>query len=432
MVLGRLAWAAALAATLAAPVQAERGFVRLFDGKSLAGWTLEGGAGPGYVVRDGELVCPSDGGGVLFTEREYADFVFRFEFKLDKAGNNGVAIRAPKEGSLAYDGMEVQILDDSDPMYANLEPGQYHGSIYRVVPARRGALKPVGQWNREEITAIGRRITVRLNGKVIVDADLNQVTDPGVLAEHPGILRDRGRIGFMGHGPAEVSFRNISIRDLSKPERDNVPPTGFTALFDGRTLHGWKGLVGNPITRAAMSPDALRAAEEAATARALQHWSVVDGCITYDGKNDSLCTARDYGDFELLVDWKIPPGGDSGLYLRGTPQVQIWDNPIGSGGLYNNQRNPSTPAMKADNPPGEWNRFRVLMLGEKVTVWLNDRLVVRNVTMENYWDRSRPIFPTGQIELQHHGSQLWFKNIYIREIGPSAAPAASGSSRTGR
>ncbi|HSV74957.1 MAG TPA: DUF1080 domain-containing protein [Chthonomonadales bacterium] len=428
----RLVLALMAAAVIAAPVRAERGFVRLFDGRSLAGWTLEGGVGPGYVVRNGELVCPSDGGGVLFTEREYSDFVLRFDFRLDRAGNNGVAIRAPREGRLAYDGMEVQILDDSDPAYAGLEPGQYSGSIYRVAPARRGALRPVGQWNRKEITAIGRRVAVRVNGRTVVDVDLNTVTDARVLAENPGILRDRGRIGLMGHGPATVSFRNIRVRDLTRPHRDNTPPPGFTALFDGRTLRGWKGLVGNPITRAAMSPEALRAAEEAATVRALQHWTVVDGAITYDGRNDSLCTARDFRDFELLVDWRTPPGGDSGIYLRGSPQIQIWDHAAGSGGLYNNQRNPSAPTMRADNPPGEWNRFRILMLGEKVTVWLNGRLVVHNVTMENFWDRTIPIFPTGQIELQHHGSQLWFKNIYIREIGPpapqrsAAEPARAG------
>ena len=125
---------------------------------------------------------------------------------------------------------------------------------------------------------------------------------------------------------------------------------------------------------------------------------------------------KQYGDFEMLVDWKIEPGGDSGIYLRGRPQVQIWDNPIGSGGLYNNQKNPSNPTVKADNPPGQWNRFRILMVGDKVTVFLNGRVVVDWVTMENYWERDKPIYPVEQIELQHHNSPLWFRNIYIREI----------------
>ncbi|HLK55249.1 MAG TPA: DUF1080 domain-containing protein, partial [Chthonomonadaceae bacterium] len=124
---------------------APRGFIRVFDGKTLNGWRLVGGQGPGYVPQDGILDCPADGGGNLFTEKEYADFIFDFEFKLDHGSNNGIGIRAPFQGDAAYMGMECQVLDDSDPMYAHLEPGQYHSSIYKVVAAKRGSLKPVGQ-----------------------------------------------------------------------------------------------------------------------------------------------------------------------------------------------------------------------------------------------------------------------------------------------
>src|SRR4028119_429663 len=148
-------------------------FVPLFDGKSLQGWTLKGAKGPGYVVHDGNLICPANGGGNLYSEKQYSDFVLRFEFKLAAAGNNGVAIRAPQEGNAAYQGMEVQVLDDSAPQYAKLEAAQYHGSIYKVAAARRGALKPAGQWNTEEIRAIGRRVTVIVNGVTTVDVDLN-------------------------------------------------------------------------------------------------------------------------------------------------------------------------------------------------------------------------------------------------------------------
>ena len=198
---------------------------------------------------------------------------------------------------------------------------------------------------------------------------------------------------------------------------DNTPPPGFTLLFNGKDITGWKGLVGKPATRAKMTPEALAAAEAKATERARQHWKVIDGVIEYDGKATSLCTAKDYANFELYCDWKIPPGGDSGLYLRGTPQVQIWDRPkLGSGGLFNNKKNPSKPLVCADNPIGEWNTFTIKMVGERVTVTLNGKLVVDNVVMENFWDRKQPIYPTGQIELQHHGSKLWFKNIYIKEL----------------
>ncbi len=406
----------------AALAKADSSFTRLFDGATLDGWMLVGKEGPGYVVRDGVLVCPADGGGNLFTTHEYSDFAFRFEFRLDKAGNNGVGLRAPLEGDAAYVGMECQILDDSAPDYAHLLPAQYHGSLYKIAAARRGAQLPVGQWNREEIVAIGRRVTVRLNGQTILDANLNTVTDPAVLAEHPGMLRPRGHVGFLGHGPSEVQFRNISIRDLAKPERDNRPPPGFRALFNGNDLQGWKGLVANPPERAKMTPAALQIAERKATLEARKQWGVRDGEITYDGKNDNLCTARDYGDFELRVDWRLPPGGDSGIYLRGSPQVQIWDNvpliaaEVGSGGLYNNQKHPSNPTRKADRSIGAWNRFDILMIGDRVTVYLNDTLVVQNVPMENYWERDKPIYPTGQIELQHHGGPLGFKNIYLREL----------------
>ncbi len=165
-----------------------------------------------------------------------------------------------------------------------------------------------------------------------------------------------------------------------------------------------------------MTSEQLEKAQKAADEKAFAHWKVVDGVIEYDGKNNNLCTARDYGDFEMWVDWKIGKGGDSGIYLRGSPQVQIWENKVGSGGLYNNQKNPHDPLVFADNPIGQWNRFYIKMVGEKVTVKFNDKLVVNNVTLENYWERSKPIYPTGQIELQHHGSHLWFKNIYIREL----------------
>jgi hypothetical protein len=213
----------------------------------------------------------------------------------------------------------------------------------------------------------------------------------------------------------------VFLAALGAPTRaeDNTPPAGFVALFNGQNLDGWKGLVGNPKTRAAMTADQLAEAQEKADAVMREHWRVEDGALVFDGKGKSLCTAKDYGDFEMYVDWKILPAGDSGIYLRGTPQVQIWDpakHPEGSGGLYNNKIHPSKPSKCADKPVGQWNSFRIKMVGEQVTVWLNGELVVDNVTMENYWERDKPIYPTGQIELQNHGNTLYFKNIYIKEI----------------
>ncbi len=200
---------------------------------------------------------------------------------------------------------------------------------------------------------------------------------------------------------------------------DNTPPEGFVSLFNGRDLEGWKGLVASPPARAKMSAEELAKKQAEADQQMREHWSVVDGALRYDGQGNSLCTARDYDDFELMVDWKIGPKGDSGIYLRGSPQVQIWDDPIGSGGLYNNQEHPSRPTAAADRPVGEWNTFHLKMVDDRVTVRLNGQLVVDDVVMENYWERDKPIYPTGQIELQHHGNPLWFKNIYLRELNTS-------------
>jgi hypothetical protein len=192
---------------------AEKGFVSLFDGKTLNGWTLVGGHGPGYIVKDGLLVCPKEGGGNLFTEKEYANFIFQFEFRIEPAGNNGVGIRAPLEGDAAYVGMEIQILDNEAAEYKDLRPAQYHGSVYDVIPAKRGYLKNAGEWNSEEIRAEGRRIKVTVNGTVILDADLDSVKDPEVLKKHPGLARTSGHIGFLGHG-ALVEFRTIRVQEL--------------------------------------------------------------------------------------------------------------------------------------------------------------------------------------------------------------------------
>jgi len=207
----------AIALLLAAPLAFaadEPGFTPLFDGKTLNGWKLVGGRGPGYLAQDGKIICPADGGGNLFTEKEFANFALRFEFKLTAGANNGVGIRAPFEGDAAYQGMEIQILDDGDPVYqGKIRPEQYHGSVYDVIPARTGYRKPVGEWNEEEIVVNGRRIKITLNGVIILDASLDIVKEPKVLAHHPGLARPSGHIGFLGHGTL-VEFRNIRVKEF--------------------------------------------------------------------------------------------------------------------------------------------------------------------------------------------------------------------------
>ena len=205
------------------------------------------------------------------------------------------------------------------------------------------------------------------------------------------------------------------------------PVEGFVSHFNGRDLTGWKGLVEDPIAREKMTPLQLAEKQVAADARMRDDWRVEDGLLCYVGTGyDNICTVEQFADFEMLVDWRLDPTGkepDAGIYLRGTPQVQIWDiartnvgAQVGSGGLYNNQKNRSTPLVVADNKLGEWNSFYIRMQGERVTVRLNGILVVDNVPLENYWDRSRPIFPTEQIELQAHGSKVYYRDIYIRRL----------------
>ncbi len=200
--------------------EAREGFVKLFDGKTLEGWQ---GALKGYTVEDGVLVCIKKGGGQLYTKKEYADFIFRFEFKLEPGGNNGVGIRTPMKVNPAYGGMEIQILDDTSPRYAKLKPYQYHGSIYGVVPAKRGHQKPVGQWNSQQIMCRGSKVRVTLNGTVIVDADLSKIEKTIDGRNHPGLHNKKGYIGFLGHG-ARIEFRNIRIKDLEAPKK----PVGST------------------------------------------------------------------------------------------------------------------------------------------------------------------------------------------------------------
>jgi Domain of Unknown Function (DUF1080) len=192
---------------------AEAGFTPLFNGKDLTGWTLVKKSGSGYVVENGTLVCPDDGGGNLLTEREFSDFVLRFDFKLTPGGNNGIGIRAPLAGDIAYSGMEIQILDHDHEKYKGwLKPAQRHGSVYDLIAASGENFKPVGEWNSEEIAVTGKRVVVTLNGKKITDADLSTIKNPEVLKKHPGVLRTSGRIGLLGH-KSRVEFRNIRVKE---------------------------------------------------------------------------------------------------------------------------------------------------------------------------------------------------------------------------
>ena len=192
----------------------EEGFTSLFDGRTLSGWI---GNKSSYLVKDGIIVIEpqGEGGGNLYTEKEYGNFVFQFEFQLTPGGNNGLGIHAPLEGDAAYVGKELQILDNEAEKYATLEAYQYHGSVYGVIAAKRGYLRPTGDWNQQEVRVQHPYITVVLNGEVILEGNYLEASKNGTLdkKEHPGLQRSRGHIGFLGHGDV-VRFRNIKIKEL--------------------------------------------------------------------------------------------------------------------------------------------------------------------------------------------------------------------------
>lgn len=190
----------------------EANFTSVFNGIDLTGWT---GDTSGYTAEDGDLVCLKEGGGNLYLANDYSNFAFRFEFKLEPGGNNGVGIRAARGKNAAYEGMEIQILDNSAEQYAKLQPYQYHGSVYGVAPAELGHQAPVGEWNTQEIVADGSRVKVTLNGEIIVDVDLEEVGRPTTVDgnAHPGLSNELGAIGFLGHGH-RIEFRNLRIQEL--------------------------------------------------------------------------------------------------------------------------------------------------------------------------------------------------------------------------
>src|SRR5438552_5867154 len=221
---------------------------------------------------------------------------------------------------------------------------------------------------------------------------------------------------------------------LSGAQAQTQPPAGFTALFNSRDLTGWRGGDTFDHRKWLAMPEAERTAKNAEwTDDMRKHWRVENGELINDGNGKYATTEKDYGDFELLVDYRTVPLADSGIYLRGCPQVQIWDYTEkakfelgankGSGALWNNS--PGTPGkdpmVLADRPFGEWNHFRIIMAGSRVWVWLNNKQTVNGALMENYYDRKLPVPAKGPLQLQTHGGEIRWRNLFIREIGSHEA-----------
>lgn len=259
------------------------------------------------------------------------------------------------------------------------------------------------------------------------DPQLRTFAAPVVIRQ---VLNDpalKGPLVLQWMQEAQQALRGEDSSHLMKLAQEHTGTleqgSGYVSLFNGKDLSGWQGLVGNPISRSKMTPEQLAAAQAKANESARQDWVVKDGLLIFTGHGDNLATIKKYRNFEMWVDWKITEKGDAGIYLRGSPQVQIWDTSrrevgaqVGSGGLYNNTIHPSKPTQVADNPIGSWNTFRIIMRGEKVTVYLNGKKVTDEVTLENYWNRQQAIFPEEQIELQAHGTYVAYRNIFLKEL----------------
>ncbi len=390
-------------------------FRPLFNGKDLSGWN-----GEGYEVVDGAITCTPKGKN-LVTEATFCNYILEFEFKLPPGGNNGLGIHYPGEGDGAYTGMELQILDNTAEKYqGKLKDYQWHGSLYTLQPAKKEGLKPVGEWNKETVTVNGARVTVDLNGVVILDANLEELekTHP----DHKGVKRRSGHIAFLGHGD-KVAFRNIQIAELPPgADKASQAQDQGRSLIVGESLKGWKHT-------------------EDTT-----NWTVHNGIIKHNGKGGTtthLWSEESFKDFTLTFDWRwagrgvmkdqpvVQPDGsnngkhhieelDSGIYLRGKDkaQVNLWNWSVGSGEVYGYRTDKNmtaevkaavTPKMKADKPLGEWNHMEITMKGEVLNVVLNGQHVIVDATL--------PGVPAeGPIALQHHGQAIDFANIHVKEL----------------
>jgi hypothetical protein len=417
-----------LCAAAAACAQVDAHAKRLFNGPNLTEWT-----GNGFTATK-DLVASSTGG-CITSKATWTNVDIQFEFRLAPGASGGVVLRAvPADAGIAA-GLTVPLVDDNEMLDQTYLSGSLRGVVAaNPVPGR------ANQWRRAELILLGHQLRVTLDDVTALDTDLAKVAANNL----EGLDRTSGALALFCR-TGRIYFRDVRARGLAADDRmppkeedldtaqpgDNTPPDGFIAQFNGKDLTGWKGLVSpdkGPPGRAAMTPDQFAAATVKADQQMRDHWKIINGILKYDGGGQSLCTAKDYTNVEMYVDWKLPERGDSGIYLRGSPQVQIWDHVqwnIGSGGLYNNQKGPHDPLVMADNPIGRWNHNFIRMIGDKVWVWLNGKLVTDGVVLENYWERAKPIYPSGQIELQHHGDTLWYKNVYLRELPADAKPDAS-------
>ncbi len=420
-----------------APAQAGEGFVSLFNGRNLDGWVNVNCAPETWQVKDGIIVCSGVPTGVLRTERQYENYILELEWcHMKQGGNAGVFIHSdplPAPGQPFTRAIEVQILDGRNTENytshgdvfaihgATMRPDKPHpGGWMRSLPSERRC-KPAGQWNHYRLESRDGTVSLAVNGKVVTrGSDANP---------------RKGYICLESEG-SEVHFRNIRICELpsSNPPVEMVAERerGFRLLYNGLDLRGWKAEPGHK-----------------------GHWQAKDWILDYDGKSEAgdknLWTEQEFGNFTLIVDWRLPgkpkdisrpvilpdgseatdsdgkpltvavkDAGDSGIYIRGSSksQINIWNWPVGSGEIWGYRtdknmpaevRKAATPILNADNPPGQWNRFEITAVGERVTVKVNGKTVIRQAELPGLPKR-------GAIALQHHGDPVQFANIFIKEL----------------
>jgi len=344
------------------------GFMLLFNGHDLDGWQVRGGQ---WVVQDGLLVCQG-GKGWLRSEWEYEDFVLRLEWRVGKGGRGGVFLRASSVGKPWPEHYRIELGDG------------VRGDVVGLVPARKGLIKPAGQWNLYEITCVGNEVRLKINGQ--------EAYDPAADGHPPfRIGARRGYIGLQADG-TRVEFRNIAIREI-----------GFRPLFNGKDLTGWQ-------------PMGKR-----------ECWRVEDGKIVcHPGGGFWLRTRRQYENFVLRVEYKIAKGGNSGIFFRsalqGNPaytgmESQILDDygrPPAintSGAIYGSL----APRRNMSRPPGQWNYVEITCDGPLVRIWMNGETIVETRMDEHPNLRKR--VRRGFIGMQDHGARVEFRNIRLRRLG---------------
>ncbi len=373
--------AAVLLTSASSPGPAEEaGFVPLFNGRDLSGWVEQKKKGAGWKVQDGILISPAGSVSNLYTEKQYSDFILRARFLLEKQGNNGIGIRAGREGgNPSTTGMEVQVLDDYHPSNGKLPLENMCGSIYRLVPSRRGFLRPAGELNDIEVRAFGRRIEVTLNGKDVLRTDLNRLLRREKFADQPGFIRFSGHIALLGHEPSAVAFRDIEILDLGRVFSAEEPPDGLTALFDGRSLQGWD-LQGE--------------------------WLVEDGALVCRTAGRASPPGS-FREFELMMDWKLPEGGAALLRLPDGSRLHLDGGEEVPGGLVSGERMVKPDRVKV-RPAGAWNSIHLVSAGGRLSAFVNGELIHKGAQV------AAPV--RGPLVLECDGQGARFRNVFAREL----------------